>query len=111
MSGYKGRFKRLSERNENGFTGEYVSIGQLLNAYLSKHEYKSNKARIEMHWQKTFGDYISNHTSNIFFRNGLLTITVDSSSLRNELMMNKTHIIKLLNESLGEALVLNIEFY
>jgi hypothetical protein len=110
-SKHRSKFSRYSERGEYGFTGEFVSLGEALMVLLDKHEEKLQKMKVEMAWGKVFDDYVKKQTNRLYFNAGLLAVNIDSPSLRNEMFLNKTHIIEQLNLAIGEKLILEIAFY
>jgi hypothetical protein len=105
------KFARLSERNENGFTGEFVPISAVLTTLLGRHETTVEKLKVLTAWEKVFDEYIKKHSKNLFFNAGQLTIHVELPSLRNEMFLNKKYIIRQLNLAIGENLILDMAFY
>jgi hypothetical protein len=105
------KFARLSERNENGFTGEFVPISAVLTTLLGRHETTVEKLKVQIAWEKVFDDYIKKHSKNLFFSSGHLAVHVELPSLRNEMFLSKTYIIRQLNLAIGENLILEMAFY
>lgn len=66
--------------------------------------------KLEKAWAKQMDGMINNHTSKMYFRNGILTVYINSSTLRNQLQMNKSKVIGLLNEECGLELVKEVVF-
>ena len=60
-------------------------------------------------WHETLGEYMCRYTCNERFEKGRLTVTVKSSVLRNDLFMQRTTLLRLLNEKLGEQKVKFLE--
>jgi predicted nucleic acid-binding Zn ribbon protein len=59
-------------------------------------------------WEEIMGKTIAKRTKNIYIKNSVLYIEIESSTLRNELNMAKTKIIELINEKAGKELVNNL---
>lgn len=77
------------------------SIGELLQEF-----YKENSAlrqkileiRVQRAWGELLGPMIMRSTRNIYVKNRILYVFLDSSVLRSELILNKERILKSLNE-------------
>lgn len=59
-----------------------------------------NQYSIEQIWRDTFGKVISGYTSKVTFVKGKLTVYISSSSLKNEITLNKDNVIERLNNNL-----------
>lgn len=79
------------------------AISDLLKAYhLSD---KLDEHRIISSWEKLMGKMIARHTKEIYIKDKVLTIKLDSAVLREELSFAKTKMIRLLNDSIGREIV------
>lgn len=79
------------------------AINRLLKAYnLSD---KMMQYEILDKWEQVMGKMVAKRTREIYFKNKILHVTLDSSVLREELAMSKTKMIDLLNEKLGEKVI------
>lgn len=83
------------------------SIKELIQNWLRTAERKDGyqEARIAGVWKELMGQAVDKHTQRVRFREGVLTVQLDSAVLREELSMGKSKIISLLNERLGEQVV------
>lgn len=82
------------------------AIDDLLNAYhLSG---KLDEHRLLSSWEGVMGKMIAKHTKEIFIKDKVLTVKLDSAVLREELSYAKTKMIKLLNDSMGKEVVIDI---
>jgi len=54
------------------------------------------------------GPGVSNHTSSVKLQNKTLIIQLNSSVLREELSYGKDKIIKMMNEEIGEDLIVKL---
>lgn len=73
-------------------------------------EEKVTEARIAGVWEKVMGEGIARYTSSIAYRNKSLSIKLSSPVLRQELSYEKSKIIGLINEALGQNSVEEITF-
>lgn len=67
--------------------------------------------QIEDIWKREMGPIIAGYTSRIYFKDGELKIYLTSAPLKRELLMGKEKIINIINTSLGEELVTNVEIF
>ena len=63
------------------------------------------QSRIPAAWETVMGKSIARVTRNVFFRNGVLFVSLSSSTLRSELLMHKSKIIQNLNQTIGQPIV------
>ena len=59
-----------------------------------------NQYHVEEVWRNTFGETISKYTSGVRFSKGVLEVFITSSSLKQELEMNKDNVTAKLNSAL-----------
>ncbi|MCR5645882.1 MAG: DUF721 domain-containing protein [Bacteroidales bacterium] len=59
-------------------------------------------------WPKVVGQFIASHTIDLYIKNGVLFVRVDSDALRNELGYSKSLLIKNLNDIVGHEVILEI---
>jgi len=87
-------------------------IRQVINALRQDKKFKKGlqKAQIKQLWKKLMSDTIDNYTSNITFKNGILTVYLTSSALREELNRKKKKITDLLNRELGSEEIKKVTF-
>ncbi|WP_010663655.1 DUF721 domain-containing protein [Marinilabilia salmonicolor] len=69
---------------------------------ISKGIYNS---RIPGAWNEAVGPSASRVTKNVWFRNGVVYVTLHSSVIRNELMLQRDAIIRNMNENIGSSVV------
>jgi predicted nucleic acid-binding Zn ribbon protein len=67
--------------------------------------------RIENLWSELMGPMINSYTRKIKLDKQVLTLYIDSASLKNELAIMKQQIIQRLNEKLGESYILDVKIY
>ena len=59
-------------------------------------------------WKDVVGPFIASHTIDLFIKNHVLFVRVDSDALRNELGYSKSLLIKNLNGMVGKEMVREI---
>jgi len=78
-------------------------IGELVKTY--KAQPKFDEIDVINAWKSEMGETIHKRTREIFLSKGVLWIRLDSSVLREELAMNKTRIIEIINEKVGKNVI------
>ncbi|MCL2073802.1 MAG: DUF721 domain-containing protein [Marinilabiliaceae bacterium] len=61
-------------------------------------------------WGEVLGQSVVRKTSNIYIKDKVLFVTINSSIVRHELFLNKRKIIDSINEYVGSKVVSNIIF-
>jgi hypothetical protein len=79
----------------------------VIDDWLSEHPManKAKETRVTHLWGVLLGPSVKNRTKNIYFKNGRLSVKLDSSVLRNELSFARETIIENINKELGETVV------
>ena len=93
------------KRDENSEPLKAV-IGRLLKAY--GHEEKYLERQVEAEWKNMLGEVIARKTTSIFLKEGILTVSLQSSIIRDELSFAREKLIKDLNTKLGQELITEI---
>ena len=83
------------------------TLGEVLSEYLDSMRLrkKLKESRIEKDWEEIVGKNAAALTRKVYIREGVLYVSLDSSVLRNELMMMRETLIKRINERAGEEIV------
>ncbi len=63
------------------------------------------KAQVKKLWTELMGKSIEKYTSNVTYKQGVLTVYLTSSALREELSRGKDKIINLMNEHYGKKVI------
>lgn len=71
---------------------------------------KIGEIRIIETWNKVVGPMISKHTDKIQLKGKILYVSLDSSALRNELMMARSKIVDSINKEIGSKILEDIVF-
>lgn len=82
-------------------------IKDILREYISAlgHYRKLKEVNIVSQWEKLMGKAIAKHTQSVYIRKKVLFVQLDSSIIRNELVMRRESIIRHLNEAAGEVII------
>jgi predicted nucleic acid-binding Zn ribbon protein len=89
------------------------SLGDAIKEFLQAYrlEDKLNETRLIAAWPTVMGKLIANHTMDLYIKNKILFVKLDSAALRSELTYAKEKIVKALNKEVNvdviEDVVLN----
>ncbi|WP_316816331.1 DUF721 domain-containing protein [Pedobacter nyackensis] len=83
-------------------------IGKLLNVYKLKGKF--DETSVVALWPDLMGKAISNRTKQIYVSQKKLFLRIESSVIKNELLMVKTGIIQKINERAGVEVITDIVF-
>lgn len=88
------------------------SIGDLIRKYLRHEglETPLNEKRLIDAWSEILGPSITSYTRNIYIRNQILYVQLNSAPLRQELMMGREKLVRSLNKHVGATVITNIIF-
>lgn len=84
------------------------AITKMLNVYRLRGKY--DETGVVAHWPDLMGKAIANRTTQIYVSNKKLFVRLESSVIKNELLMVKTGIIQKLNERAGSDVINEIVF-
>jgi predicted nucleic acid-binding Zn ribbon protein len=84
------------------------AIEQMLNVYKIKRRY--DETAVVAAWPELVGKSVANRTKELFIRDRKLFLRIESSVIKNELMMIRTQIIDKINEEAKGILVTEIVF-
>jgi predicted nucleic acid-binding Zn ribbon protein len=95
----------MSKRENDSF-----SIEDLMNSFIKENNLSKGmqKIKVKETWNRMMGPGVSNHTSSVKLQNKTLIIQLNSSVLREELSYGKDKIIKMMNEEIGEDLIVKL---
>jgi hypothetical protein len=88
------------------------SIGEIMAEYLNpaKLDDSINARRLEALWPEVVGPYINRQTVRRFVSHRKLYVQITSAPLRNELMLNRSSLVRRLNETTGADVIDDIIF-
>ena len=83
------------------------TLGEVLNEYLDtmRLKRKLKESRIGKEWEEIVGSNAAALTRKVYIRDGVLYAVLDSSVLRNELLMMRETLIRRINEHAGEEII------
>jgi predicted nucleic acid-binding Zn ribbon protein len=83
------------------------TIGELLKQYVDSMNIrgKLNESRLKEQWEEMLGKNAASLTKKLVIKNKVLYVYLDSSVLRNELLMMRETLIYRINEMAGEEIV------
>ncbi len=83
-------------------------IKSIIKEYLSQNrdlDHKMLENRVVRSWEKVIGKTVARATTNIYIHRGTLYLSINSSIMRNELLMLKDKIMSALNEEVGHQII------
>lgn len=82
-------------------------INEVIDEYLktSGLKQKLQKSRIPNYWEEVMGKVVAKRTKSVYIKDKTLFVSLNSSVLRNELVMMKQDIINTLNKYVGEKII------
>lgn len=83
------------------------AFSYLLKQYGIEDSFSEHK--IKEAWAKTVGTYCNSFTTNVYYKNSILYVTISNAAVKNELSYAKTDIIAKINEIIGNELVIQIK--
>lgn len=84
------------------------ALEQMLKAYRLKGKYDETFAISS--WEAVVGKAVANRTKEIYIRDRKLFVRIESSVVKNELVMMRSKILEGLNEKTGAEVVTDIVF-
>lgn len=84
------------------------ALEQMLKAYRLKNKYDETHAVTS--WEEVVGKAVANRTKEIFIQDKKLFVRIESSVIKNQLVMMRSQIIENLNEKAGARVVEEIVF-
>lgn len=82
-------------------------VDKMLRAYGL--EEKLDEMGLIKNWEEIVGKMIARHTTNIYLKNRVLCISLDSAPLRQELSYAKSILLEKLNSAAGKRLIDDIK--
>ena len=71
---------------------------------------KADQTSIITTWEELMGKTIASRTRKMFFKGNTLYVELSSAPLKQELILSKEKIIKLINENVGDKTIEDIVF-
>lgn len=88
------------------------TVGQIIQHYLEteKLDTKIYELRVAELWADVVGAGVNRYTVNRYVKDGCLFVRLSSATLRNELMLGRSVLVKRLNEAVGHEVIKDIIF-
>jgi predicted nucleic acid-binding Zn ribbon protein len=89
-----------------------ISLAEALQDYIREMNLEGKLSEIGVinSWEESVGKAISSHTTKIYIRDHILYVHLNSSVVRNELLMLRQSIKDRLNEKAGTEVIKDIVF-
>ena len=87
-----------------------ISLAEALNDYINEMNLgdKLSETRVINSWEETVGKAISSRTTKIYIKDHVLYIHLNSSVVRNELLMLRQALMERINAKVGEEVIKEI---
>lgn len=97
----------LSRISDNMRKSNLIKLGDAIQAILKeeKLDIKLSQHAVKTGWKEIVGQAIANHTSELYFQQSTLFVSINSAVMRNELLLNKSIVINSINKFCGYKLV------
>jgi predicted nucleic acid-binding Zn ribbon protein len=84
-----------------------IKLGDAINQLFKeeKLDIKISQFSVKNNWKDIAGVIVANSTSEIFFNNKTIFITLNSAALKHELSFRKEELVKLINTFCGYKLI------
>jgi len=84
-----------------------VKIKEIISEILKRDQldHKMLENRVVRSWEKVIGKTVARATTQIYMHNGTLYLSINSSVMRNELLMLRDKIMNALNHEVGHQVV------
>lgn len=89
-----------------------TTVKDAMNAMLKSYNIKKkfDETSLIVVWPKIMGKVVANRTSNIYIKNNVMVITLNSAPLKHELNNSKAKILELFEKEYGKSVVKDILF-
>ena len=98
--------------NENKRNMHQTTLGEAIDKLMKAYRLDGKMKEIDVlsKWEEMMGRAVFLRTRNIYIRNKVLHLEIDSSVMRDELLHGKTIIIQRVNETAGFEIITDIWF-
>jgi predicted nucleic acid-binding Zn ribbon protein len=89
-----------------------ISLAEAMKDYIREMNLEGKLAEVGVinSWEECVGKAISSHTTRLYIKDHILFVHLNSSVVRNELLMLRQGIIERLNEKAGAGVIKDIVF-
>ncbi len=98
--------------NERKRSSNESPIGDVIEKLLKAYQLDGKMKELEVvsKWEEMMGRAVFLRTANIYIKNNILYLTIDSSVMRDELAQGKSIIIQRINETAGCVMISDVWF-
>jgi len=98
--------------SETSRRSQATPLKDAIDAFLKTFDLKTrfNETYLIAFWERMMGKSIASRTREIYVKNRVLYLRIDSSPLRQKLFMAKTKLLDLINKDVGESVVDDVVF-
>jgi hypothetical protein len=98
--------------NERKRSSNESPIGDVIEKLLKAYQLDGKMKELEVvsKWEEMMGRAVFLRTANIYIKNNILYLTIDSSVMRDELSQGKSIIIQRINETAGCVMISDVWF-
>lgn len=84
-----------------------LSIGEAIQELIATYQLsaKLNEVKVVNAWKKVVGSVIDKHTTNIYVKNEVLHVYIDSAVIKQELSYSKNKLVQQLNQEAGSEVL------
>ncbi len=109
----------LSNFSETGFVlkntarnTRTISLGEALEGFLESYNLKAkyNETGLISSWERIMGKTIASRTEKVYIKERTLFLKISSAPLRQELLLAKSQLIKLINKEMQQELIDEVIF-
>lgn len=102
------RFDKENTTRKPGARTIADAIGQLLDSYRIRKQF--DESSLVAFWGKIMGQTIAARTTNLYVKDKILFLQIDSAPLRNELVIAKSKLIQMINKEFEHEMIDDIVF-
>ncbi len=84
------------------------ALEQMLRGYKIKRRF--DETAVVAHWPDLVGKAVANRTKELYIHDRKLYLRIESSVIKNELLLMRTQIIEKINSEAGDELITDIVF-
>jgi predicted nucleic acid-binding Zn ribbon protein len=94
------------KNSKNEFQSMGQAIRELLNSY--RLTSKFDETNLLNSWESIAGKPIAKRTKNLYIRNKVLFVELDSPSMKHDFLLHKAHVLELLKKEFGSGIISDI---
>lgn len=93
-----------------GYKNEFQSVGQAIRELLNSYRLatKFDEATLISSWERIAGKPIAKRTKNIYIRNKVLFVELDSPSMKHDFSLHKAQVLELFKKEFGAGIIADI---